>query len=166
MTIADEDRIDAANEVAGIPTRPRGPGTNSGHGHVWQRPDGIKARCGGPALGCPICQMDDAVYGPKPPILDPDLNGYQYTVPKPVAPHLSTITPNLSEPEPAPIPNDRPAVWDLVIRDMQERDQTGEKKYGVRLQPHNGRDPLIDAYQEILDAAVYLRQAIYEATGK
>lgn len=25
-------------------------GTNAGHGHVWPRPDGVKARCGGPGL--------------------------------------------------------------------------------------------------------------------
>jgi hypothetical protein len=34
-----------------------GPGTNSGHGHIWQRPDGIVARCGGPAL-CMECETD------------------------------------------------------------------------------------------------------------
>jgi hypothetical protein len=31
-----------------------GPGTNTGHGHVWPRPDGAKARCGGPTI-CPDC---------------------------------------------------------------------------------------------------------------
>jgi hypothetical protein len=30
------------------------------------------------------------------------------------------------------------------------------------LQPHNGRDCLMDAYQEALDLAMYLRQAIFE----
>jgi hypothetical protein len=34
-----------------------GPGTNTGHGHVWPRPDTAKARCGGPAL-CPACARD------------------------------------------------------------------------------------------------------------
>ena len=33
------------------------PGTNSGHGHVFPRPDGVKARCGGPAI-CPECAHD------------------------------------------------------------------------------------------------------------
>lgn len=70
--------------------------------------------------------------------------------------------PNLSIPEPAPRKNTYPAVWDLVIADMQERDQSGHAKYRTRLQPYNGRDPLVDAYQEMLDAVVYLRQAIYE----
>jgi hypothetical protein len=53
-------------------------------------------------------------------------------------------------------------VWDLVIADMRERDASGLAKYGTRLQPGNGRDALVDAYQEALDLCVYLRQAIAE----
>lgn len=34
-------------------------GTNTGHGHVWARPDGVRARCGGPAL-CSECARDAA----------------------------------------------------------------------------------------------------------
>lgn len=34
--------------------------TNSGHGHVWRRPDGMRARCGGPAAHCMICALDNA----------------------------------------------------------------------------------------------------------
>ena len=33
------------------------PGTNTGHGHVWPRPDGVKARCGGSGL-CKECSAD------------------------------------------------------------------------------------------------------------
>ncbi len=69
------------------------------------------------------------------------------------------------EDQPPPVPNDRPAVWDLVIADMRERDQVGRQRYGTPLQPHNGRDALVDAYQEALDLAVYLRQAIAERDG-
>lgn len=63
---------------------------------------------------------------------------------------------------PAPERPDQPAVWDLVIADMRERDLVGRKRYGTPLQPHNGRDALVDAYQEALDLVVYLRQAICE----
>jgi hypothetical protein len=45
---------------------------------------------------------------------------------------------------------------------MKERDQAGLAKYGTRLQPFNGRDALVDAYQEALDLVVYLRQRIAE----
>lgn len=79
-------------------------------------------------------------------------------------------------PEPAPIHNDNPAVWslvihdtrvfELVVEDMKARDEFGTKKYGTHLQPFNGRDALIDAYQEALDLVVYLRQMIYERDGK
>lgn len=54
------------------------------------------------------------------------------------------------------------AIWDLVIDDMKARDQLGRERYGTPLQAHNGRDALTDAYQEALDLAVYLRQAIEE----
>ena len=39
-----------------------GPGSNTGHGHVWSRPDGQRARCGGPGL-CKICSTDAARWG-------------------------------------------------------------------------------------------------------
>lgn len=60
----------------------------------------------------------------------------------------------------------QPAVTDLVLADFQARDAFGAKKYGTRLQPHNGRDAMLDAYQEVLDLACYLRQLIYERDGK
>lgn len=67
--------------------------------------------------------------------------------------------------QPEPVKNDHPAVWDLVIEDMRRRDHVGLQRYGTRLQPHNGRDALKDAYAEILDLAVYLRQEICEREG-
>jgi hypothetical protein len=68
--------------------------------------------------------------------------------------------------QPPPIANNNPAVWPLVIADMQARDQVGRERYGVPLQPHNGRDALADAYAEALDLAVYMRQALYERDGR
>lgn len=65
-------------------------------------------------------------------------------------------------PEPMPVHNDSPAIWDLVIEDMHARDSIGKDRYNTRLQPFNGRDALMDAYQEVLDMAAYLRQVIYE----
>lgn len=54
------------------------------------------------------------------------------------------------------------AIWDLVIEDMRQRDALGCRRYGKRLTANNGRDALRDAYEEALDLAVYLRQAIQE----
>ena len=69
---------------------------------------------------------------------------------------------SLNKKEPEPKQSDTLYIWDLVIADMKERDKLGYEKYGTRLQAGNGRDALVDAYQEALDLAVYLRQAIYE----
>lgn len=60
----------------------------------------------------------------------------------------------------SPRPNDSESVWQMVIRDMEGREKFGVEKYGTPLQVGNGRDPLIDAYQEALDLCVYLRQEI------
>ena len=88
--------------------------------------------------------------------------------------------------QPSPIPNDKPALWPMVIEDfrsgfmrepemsiegyrnlvskivddMHARDQFGRNKYGTPLQANNGRDSLKDSYEELLDAAVYLKQTI------
>lgn len=64
--------------------------------------------------------------------------------------------------QPAPTPNVSTPIWELVIADMRERDRVGRERYGTPLQAHNGRDALQDAYEEALDLAVYLRQAIEE----
>jgi len=81
-------------------------------------------------------------------------------------PNFRIKTPTPNTPEPDPVKNNHPAVWDLVLKDMAERDAIGEQKYGTRLQPHNGRDALVDLYQELLDAVVYIRQTIYERDNK
>jgi hypothetical protein len=79
--------------------------------------------------------------------------------------------------EPPPIPNGNPHIADLVIQDLdkrsekvadlvsqdiQEKKQMGIEKYGVPLQAGNGRNALVDAYQEALDLSQYLRQEIEE----
>jgi tRNA(Glu) U13 pseudouridine synthase TruD len=68
--------------------------------------------------------------------------------------------------QPPPTPNEQPTIWNIVIADMSHRNFIGTQRYGTPLQPFNGRDALKDAYEEALDLAVYLRQAIYERDGK
>lgn len=67
--------------------------------------------------------------------------------------------------QPPPTPNGTKPVWEMVVADMHERDRVGRERYGVPLQAGNGRDALVDAYQEALDLCVYLRQAIAERDG-
>lgn len=51
-----------------------------------------------------------------------------------------------------------PVVAHAIIRDIEARADLGTEKYGEALRAFNGRDALVDAYQEVLDAWVYLRQ--------
>ena len=86
--------------------------------------------------------------------------------------------------EAQPAPNNdptSPALWPLIISDirinhdsevsrlvatdMQKRHEFGIAKYGVPLVAKNDRDHLADAYQELLDAIVYLRAEIEKRGG-
>lgn len=64
--------------------------------------------------------------------------------------------------QPMPLINDHPDIQSLVIADIGTRREVGIERYGTALQPFNGRDALRDAYEEALDLAMYLRQAIAE----
>lgn len=64
--------------------------------------------------------------------------------------------------QPMPTSAKGPVIQDLVIADVVERKQVGLERYGQYVHPHNGRDALVDAYQEALDLVMYLRQAIFE----
>lgn len=67
-----------------------------------------------------------------------------------------------STPQPPPVRNGNPSCHDLVLKDLIERRAFGIDKYGVTLQPGNGRDFKVDLYQELLDACVYIRGVIFE----
>lgn len=89
-------------------------------------------------------------------------------------------TQSLNMPEPDPVPTSATPTWELVISymetlragyphpsiidsvvvDMKERDAFGRQKYGTPLQYNNGRNHLVDAYQEALDRVVYLRNEL------
>lgn len=57
-------------------------------------------------------------------------------------------------------------IHDLVSDDLASRLVVGIERYGKPLQANNGRDALRDAYEEALDLACYLRQAIAERDGE
>jgi hypothetical protein len=64
-----------------------------------------------------------------------------------------------------PLPTRSPRSVDvapLVIQDIEARIRRGIETYGQPLRTHNGRDALWDAYEEQIDGALYLRQAIEE----
>ncbi len=61
-----------------------------------------------------------------------------------------------------PDPVDGPDIHELVADDLFGRRELGVRRYGQPLRAFNGRDPLLDAYQEALDLSVYLKQALQE----
>jgi hypothetical protein len=65
----------------------------------------------------------------------------------------------ITDPQRAPR-NEGVPIVPLVIEDLTERREFGRRKYGDELRLRNGRDALIDAYQEALDLVIYLRQRI------
>lgn len=46
----------------------------------------------------------------------------------------------------------------LVLSEMEERHRIGVERYGTGLRVNNGRDPVVDGLQELLDGAVYFTQ--------
>lgn len=52
--------------------------------------------------------------------------------------------------------------WFTLSSDLEHRAAAGEKKYGTRLKTDNGRDAVVDAYEEAQDAVMYLAQAVLE----
>lgn len=67
--------------------------------------------------------------------------------------------------EPPPLPGGGPSIHDLVVEEIISRRNFGYRKYGSLLQAWNGRRPSKDLLDEILDAAMYVRQLIQEEDG-
>lgn len=70
-----------------------------------------------------------------------------------------TMDPDADQPPPKPggVP-----VQAVLIEALKRRMAFGLKKYGRPLETHNGRDPLIDMWEEMLDMVSYWTQYILE----
>ena len=55
-----------------------------------------------------------------------------------------------------------PTVYDAVVKDLILRAKHGLSEYGVGLEPGDDVDKLQELYEELLDAAVYIKLAILE----
>jgi hypothetical protein len=94
--------------------------------------------------------------------------------------------PDFEKGQPAPKKNKGKSMHDLVRRDLaainngsivqiesvretmtalMERKNYGFEKYGTILQANNGRDALQDAFEEMMDLVVYLRQYLEEISS-
>ena len=100
------------------------------------------------------CMLDGGHLGPcRRASSNPRLEAYVSDRVNPVAP----------QPDPK---GGRGDIWNLVIQDMIARKAQGIERYGTPLKADNGRDALVDLYQELLDACAYVRQLIEEGNGK
>lgn len=52
--------------------------------------------------------------------------------------------------------------WPGLADDLHARAEMGKDRYGTLLMTHNGRDAVMDCYQECLDALMYITQAKLE----
>jgi len=66
------------------------------------------------------------------------------------------------EDQPLPVPTGGPSMHDKLIEMVLARKKLGLSRYGSLLQAHNGRDVLRDILEELVDACVYVLQAIEE----
>jgi len=57
-------------------------------------------------------------------------------------------------------------VLKFVMEDLKKRALMGKRKYHRYLETFNGRNALIDAYQEALDLVMYLKQQLLEMEKK
>lgn len=53
-------------------------------------------------------------------------------------------------------------VYEYVVQDIFDRVKKGLSTYGTPLKTHNGRNALVDLYQELIDAVFYVKQVLLE----
>ena len=75
------------------------------------------------------------------------------------------LTPDLVNNQEVKMQKNKPVVAQVMI-DLTERMEIGIKTYGEALRVNNGRDALQDAYEEALDLACYLKQAMIERDSR
>jgi hypothetical protein len=63
--------------------------------------------------------------------------------------------------QPRPTGNGQVVLFE-VLKDLRKRAVAGHEKYGTLLRVNNGRDALVDAYEEALDLCMYLKQTLME----
>ena len=56
----------------------------------------------------------------------------------------------------------RQSIQELVRLDLVYREKLGKERYGTSLHAYNGREAIVDAYEDALDLCCYLRQVIEE----
>jgi hypothetical protein len=70
--------------------------------------------------------------------------------------------PGDSQELPNPEANKGQDVQSMVIADIEARRQVGIERYGQALHTFNGRNALLDLYEELIDATMYVKQQLIE----
>lgn len=70
------------------------------------------------------------------------------------------------ENQPNPMHNESVPVITQLHTYFERRAAMGVQKYGTPLQAHNGRDGLVDLFEELIDAVQYCAQVLIERDGK
>lgn len=55
-----------------------------------------------------------------------------------------------------------PETTDNIVQDLRDRAEMGKAKYGIYLHTEDGRNTLLDLYQELLDATMYAKKYLLE----
>lgn len=87
--------------------------------------------------------------------------GEESTTITPIEPTISLAS-DATVAEPRPIGGTGEPVFDEVIADMEARKAYGIHTYGEPLRTFNGRRMLVDAYQEAIDLALFVKGEIME----
>lgn len=56
-------------------------------------------------------------------------------------------------------------VLPYVLEAVRQRAELGKERYGTYLSTDNGRDALVDAFQEAIDLVMYIGQALMERSA-
>lgn len=57
-------------------------------------------------------------------------------------------------------------VYERLLTLLEKRVEQGLEQYGTPLMPHNGRDALLDLWEELADALFYATQMLIEREEK
>lgn len=142
-----------------------GPGTNTGHGHVWPRPDGRRNRCGGPAL-CGRCREDAA---PWPPVDQATVDALRAEIAQLRAGAADDPGPEDTIPTPAQLiarvlklPAAERITWaESVLEAITQATLCTTHEHDAALQQLTGALRTVQqAAQQLVDAAEGLREAV------
>jgi len=115
---------------------------------------------------CSVCGLPDHSvrwkHSESLPYREPEEDLYREVVVTAPSVVITSPTKTRDGDQPLPEVNDGGFIQDLVIEDIEARKAVGISRYGTPLQAFNGRNVDQDLYEELLDAATYLRQRLEE----